>query len=89
MFKTTKRRASHNNHIDISADLYKIKSALGVATFDVKNKIAEMLSQSLENAKDLSEITQKQTAKYITKKPMKALGFVALGGIIIGYLLHR
>lgn len=78
-----------NGNIDLYGDVEKIKEALLAATYDVKGKAAEMLTQSVESAKERSDQFRDTLADYTADKPFKSLGIALLSGIVIGYFLHK
>lgn len=82
------RHSSHNNY-DLSADLARIKDAFADASFDVKGKASEVLTESLQTAKQKSNDLQHSMAKYIAKKPFKTLGVATLIGFILGYFFRK
>jgi ElaB/YqjD/DUF883 family membrane-anchored ribosome-binding protein len=79
----------HTNNIDLYDDVEKIKQALREATYDVKGKAAEILSDSVEGVKEQTSEVKDSLEKFTAKKPFKALGISLLVGVAIGYLLRK
>ena len=95
MHKTTrhhhhKRTARGNGSaFDIYGDLVAIKDALADATYDVKGKAGQMLSESYTNLRDRSIDMKDDVSTYVSKKPFKSMGAIFVTGIALGYLLRR
>lgn len=87
---TTKAR--HNGqrtHYNLSNDVEKIKAALYHTTQDLKGRAGEMMTESMDSAKEQTAIVRDNVADYTAEKPFKALGIALLAGITIGFLLRK
>lgn len=84
---TVKHRRNHKNIL--YDDVEKIKAAIANATFDVKDKMGEMFSDSIGNVKDQSILLKDNLSHYTAKKPFKSLGIALLTGMCIGFFLHK
>lgn len=89
MYKTTARKRANTNDYDIYDDLAKIKDAFADATFGMKNRAGEVLSQSLDEVKEKSAAVQENVSSYVSDKPLKSIGVALLAGVFIGYLIHK
>ena len=89
MYKTTTRKRAHANDYDIYDDLAKIKDAVAGATFGMKNRAGEVLSQSLDDVKEKSAAMQENVSSYVSEKPLKSIGVALLAGIFLGYFIHK
>ncbi len=81
MNKTTKRH--------INNDVEKIKAALINATYHMKDRASDLLSQSLENAKDKKDDIQRDVTNRVKKHPLAAIGIAALAGAVVGFIFRR
>jgi len=88
---TLKRRNHHQRHheYDLEEDVEKIKAALMDAANDVRGKAGAMLSDSVDNMRERSELLKENLADYTGNKPFRSLGVAFLVGAIIGYLMHK
>lgn len=84
---TLKKHSKHE--YDLYGDVEKIKAALIEATQDVKGKTAEILSESIDDAKRKVYDISDDVSEYVSNKPLKSLGASLLVGVAIGYLLKR
>jgi len=89
MYKTTARKRTHAHDYDIYDDLAKIKDALAEATFGMKNRAGEVLSQSFDDVKEKSAAIQENVSSYVSEKPIKSIGVALLAGIFLGYFIHK
>lgn len=87
MHKTMKHK--HAEDYDLYDDLAKIKAALREASLDIKGKAGAILSDSLEDIGERSQVLKENVNDYIEEKPFKAVGIAMLIGGLIGYLLHK
>jgi ElaB/YqjD/DUF883 family membrane-anchored ribosome-binding protein len=83
------RHGHHHDDFDLHGDIEKIKEALAETTQDMKGKAAEMLFQSIEDARERSAAVKDNVTNYVTEKPLKSLGIAMLAGMLIGYLIHK
>jgi ElaB/YqjD/DUF883 family membrane-anchored ribosome-binding protein len=81
----TKRHTQH----DLYDDLAKIKAIMSTTAFDVKDSAVDILSDSLDIAKEKTSLIDKTISRYARKKPMKSLGICFLSGLCISYLIKR
>lgn len=88
MHKTKHRSARHSEY-NLLEDLERIKSALSDATYDVKGKAGEFVTDSLHDMKEKTEEWQKGFTHYVTKKPFTSLGIAVGVGAVIGFFLHK
>jgi ElaB/YqjD/DUF883 family membrane-anchored ribosome-binding protein len=91
MYKTAARKHKRGNHqeFDLYGDLEKIKSALYDTTHDIKGKAKSMITDSYEDVKERSLDVHDKVVSYVTHKPLKALGWAALAGILTGLWVRR
>jgi ElaB/YqjD/DUF883 family membrane-anchored ribosome-binding protein len=88
MMAAVKTKNRHKNNI-LYDDVEKIKAAIANATFDVKDKMGEMFSDSLNNVKDQSFLLRDNLSTYTAKKPFKSLSIAVLTGMLIGFFMHK
>jgi ElaB/YqjD/DUF883 family membrane-anchored ribosome-binding protein len=67
--------------IDLYDDLDQIKASIAGITKDVKSKAAEMLSSSIENAKDKSYEINDEVEEYVSNRPYHVIGAALLVGL--------
>ena len=84
---TMKHRHNHSDY-DFYGDVAKIKSALANATYDLKGKAGEMISQSVDTVKEQSTQVKDNVAGYTTKNPFKTIGIALATGMVVGYFLR-
>jgi len=91
MYKTTARKYKRGNHkeFDLYGDLEKIKSALFDTTHDIKGKAKSVFFDSYEDVKEKSMDMQDKVVNYVNKKPLKALGWAALAGVLTALWIRR
>lgn len=90
MYKAaTRNKHARQNEYDLQGDLERIRSAIADAALDVKGKAGDMLSQSLENAKERSLDFRENVGEYTKKQPFKTIGLAVLAGMVIGLWFHR
>ena len=92
MNKTTakhSKRAHNGSAYDVYGDLIAIKNALADASYDVKGKATELLSESFTNIKEKSVDARDDVSAYVAKRPFKSLGVMFATGIALGYFLRR
>jgi ElaB/YqjD/DUF883 family membrane-anchored ribosome-binding protein len=82
-----KRREQLEN--ELFDDVDKIKEALAAATHDAKNKASTLLSQSVDDARHLTDEMQSQISQYVVKKPLQSIGIALLVGGMIGFLIGK
>ena len=85
----TSRRNSHKSEYDLYGDIAKIKALLAETTSDAKGRAAELIQQSLENARDRSDALQDQVNGYVSEKPIKSITLAMLAGLVIGYIIKK
>jgi ElaB/YqjD/DUF883 family membrane-anchored ribosome-binding protein len=80
----------HNSHtaFNLQDDFDSIREALRDTTEDVKGRINEILTESLDNVKERSTDLKKGLVQYTTHKPLKSLGLALGAGLIIGLILR-
>lgn len=74
---------------DLNDDLEKIKAILAETAFDVKGRAGEVISQSIENAKEKTLSLKDNLEDYTTERPLKSLGISFLVGAFLGYLIKH
>ncbi len=84
---TVKNR--HRNQHDLYDDVEKIKASLLEATQDMKDKAAEVLTDSYEGMKKQTTGVKDNVANYTAGKPFKSLGIALLIGIAVGLWLRK
>ncbi|HSW93496.1 MAG TPA: hypothetical protein VLJ15_03980 [Gammaproteobacteria bacterium] len=89
MYKTTAKKRSHRYHDDIYGDLAKIKDAFADASYGVKNRAGEVLSQSFDDVREKSAAIQENVSSYVSEKPLKSIGVALLAGVFLGYFMHK
>lgn len=87
----TKRRHKHSRQsaYDLQEDLNNIKAALAEATYDVRGRAGEMLSDSVANMRERSADIKENVEDYVANKPYKALGIAMAAGLIMGFLMRK
>lgn len=80
---------------NIQSDLQRVKDkaretrdALSQTATDVKSKATEALSQSIQEARDKTEVLQEDVIEYVQANPLKAVGISLLAGAVIALLLR-
>lgn len=88
MYKNITRK---NSSIALERDARKIiKQALTKAkNSSLKEKIEDMLTTSMDNAKSTSNLVHKKVAKYAYKKPYTSLGAFMLTGALVGFIVTK
>ena len=82
-------RSKHASKIDLHDDLAQIKKILAQTAWDVNGKAREVLVDSYDTVKDKTSDLKDGVEAYIQNKPLSALGFSFLGGIVLGFLTFR
>jgi ElaB/YqjD/DUF883 family membrane-anchored ribosome-binding protein len=80
---------SINQNQDLNEDLAKIKGALSDATSHMKNKAGEVLNQSCEDVKKKSVDLKDNLSDFVKEKPLQAIGYAALIGLVAGVILRK
>ena len=90
MYKTSARnKRTNRGEYDISGDLTRIKNALADATYGMRNRAGEVISQSFEDVKEKSAELQENVSALVSEKPLKSVGVALLAGIFLGYFFHK
>lgn len=84
---TTKHKHAHD--YDLYDDVEKIKAAIMNTAYDVKGKAGKILTDSVDDMKDQSEMVKEKVTHYTAEKPLQSLGVALLVGLAIGYLIHK
>jgi ElaB/YqjD/DUF883 family membrane-anchored ribosome-binding protein len=82
------KRAINKNHV-LYDDVEKIKAAISDASYDVKDKVNEIFSDSLGTVREQSDMVRENVSNYTAERPFKSLSIVLLTGVMLGYLIHR
>ena len=92
----SKSRVHHRNghqrnaHIfDLYNKLERAKSSLADISETVTDKAHNMLTHSLDAAKNQTTHVKKNVNRFVTKKPYKAMGIAAITGLCIGLLIRN
>jgi ElaB/YqjD/DUF883 family membrane-anchored ribosome-binding protein len=83
------RKRIRKSAINLYEDLDHIKASLAAITKDVRSKAAEMLSNSIENAKDKTYEVSDDVEEYIGSRPYQTIGTALLVGVVLGFLLRH
>lgn len=86
---STKHKSTNHHEYDLYEDVEKIKAALMDAGNDVRGKAGEILSDSITNVKEKSDLVKDSVTNYTSEKPLQSLGIALLVGVAIGYLIHK
>lgn len=90
MYKNqTRGKHAHRSEFDLYHDFENIKDAFTEATYDVKGRAGEILSQSMESLKDKSSDLKDGVEEYVSNKPFQSMGIALLAGMVIGYFIHK
>ena len=88
--RTAKHKSnSRGNSHDLYHNIEAIKKALQGATWDAKEKAAEVFSDSVETIKERASNVKDSVGDYTAEKPFKSLGIALLVGAAIGFLFRR
>ena len=83
-----KSKRNNKNHV-LYDDVEKIKAAIADATFDMKDRVGEMVSESLGSVKEQSAMARENLSNYTAERPIKSLSLALFAGLIIGYFIHK
>lgn len=81
-------KRAHENEYDLDEELEKIKNVFTEAVQSVKERAGEVLSGSINGAKEKTAEVQETVSEYVNEKPIKSLGIAVLAGLVIGYFLN-
>jgi ElaB/YqjD/DUF883 family membrane-anchored ribosome-binding protein len=82
-----KHKHNHSDY-DLYDDIAKIRSAFADASYDLKGKAGEILSQSVDTVKEQSAQMKDNVVDYTAENPFKSLGIALATGIALGYFLR-
>src|SRR5580658_8847657 len=83
------RKNSPHHSVDLYKDLDGIKAAIAIAGQDMQGKASELFYQSVEDAKEKTAGIKNDVEDYLARKSLKSVGLAFLGGIIVGFFLHK
>lgn len=87
MLKSSKTK--HHGQHDLYDDLAKIKAIMSNTAFEVKDSAKDILADSLDLAKEKSNVVKESIENYAHKKPMQSLGICFVTGLFLGLLIKR
>ena len=79
-----------NRHLhNLQNDIHNIRAALADTTEDIKSKVGDVISHSIQVVRDKSLDARDSVEDYVVKKPFKSLLFAGLIGVFIGYFYRK
>lgn len=87
--RTHHHRNQHNNIFDLYNKLEQAKSSLAEISETVTDKAHNILTHSLDAAKNQTKHVKKNVNRFVTKKPYKAMGIAAITGLCLGFLIRN
>jgi len=87
MMKTKKR--VNRSHYGLNDDLAKIKAILSETVYDARGRAGEVLSDSLDSAKERTLAWRDNVENFAHERPFKSIGITLVLGMILGYLIRK
>lgn len=73
----------------LSTHYKHLKNALKDSSSDVRDRIQEVLSDSLYDAKIKSKKAKRHISEYVSDQPFKSLGIAVITGLLLGYFFRK